>query len=99
MCVTGQDSMNTKKFNINEYVWVKLTPAGEEIYLRSLMTHPPKTREVRMRMSLGFANRDVDGYIRFQLWQFMQLFGAHLWNGCDPPFDSSIKIDSKDLTD
>jgi hypothetical protein len=81
------------KFNINEYVWVKLNDKGREIYLRSFDCIPLEFRRVHL------PETDSDGYSRFQMWSFMQIFGSHIGTGFDPPFDTTIKFDPKDLKD
>jgi hypothetical protein len=51
--------------NLNDYVWVKLTPAGKEVV-------GEKT----------FMYNDVgDGWSRWQMWVFMQMFGEHIYMG------------------
>jgi hypothetical protein len=51
--------------NLNDYVWVKLTPAGKKVV-------GEKT----------FMYNDVgEGWSRWQLWVFMQMFGEHIYMG------------------
>ena len=38
---------------------------------------------------------DEDGYISFQMWNFMEIFGNHINFGYKPPFDLDIIIDEK----
>lgn len=81
------------KFNINDYVWVKLNDKGKELYLRSFDDIPLEFRRVRL------LEVDSDGYSKFQMWSFMQIFGPHISMGFNPPFDTTIKFDPKDFRD
>ncbi len=67
---------NTKeiRFNLNDFIKVKLSKSGEEIYSHRydeinefmgecIVPKPPK--------------KDENGYTRFQLWDFMNLYGEH----------------------
>ena len=67
--------------NINDNIKVKLTAHGEEI----LNKDAAKTLNALRGINLpGYApyRVDKDGYIEFQLWDFMRIFGSHFWNGC-----------------
>jgi hypothetical protein len=83
-----------KKFNVNEHVWVKLNANGVELYRRSFDCIPAEIRE-----SVGIPELKVDaeGYSKLQMWEFMQIFGSHVFNGCNPPFDPTVKFNSQDL--
>jgi len=79
-----------KKFNINDFVKVKLTKRGREVYLDHCVfgaIKPIKT-----------INIDVNGYTVFQLWSLMSIFGEHMVNGNDIMFDGvHILIEDRDL--
>lgn len=69
-----------KAFNINDFIKVKLTDHGKDIYYHQYdefnklyggKIFKPRYPEV-----------DSEGYTRIQLWQFMNIFGPHLYNGC-----------------
>lgn len=60
-----------KVFNINEYIYVKLTDRGKNIlnnYYADFDWKPTPNEE---------------GYYKFQMWQFMNLFGNHFSMGTD----------------
>lgn len=70
------------KFNINDFVKVKLTERGKEIYkhrydemfevfphLKETLGNPPELKI------------DKDGYSEFQLHDFMHCFGPYIFNG------------------
>lgn len=77
------------KFNINNYVWVKLTPKGE------------KTLRVSRLVDMELTGLDEcaikpppekNGYTQFQLWDLMRLFGESMFNGCELSFETEILI-------
>lgn len=88
-----------KKFIINDMVKVKLTPHGVDIFYhqfdelnKQIVAHGGKPLEPMM------PRIDNDGFTEFQLWHFIQLYGAHI-GMCkeDVVSDISIYIDDKDL--
>ena len=36
---------------------------------------------------------DDEGYSEFQMWHLMSIFGSYLFNGCDIPFETTIKLE------
>ena len=75
-------------FNINNYVKVKLTEKGKYIYYH---------RFDDISLSPIELEYDDEGYVEFQLWHLMQIFGEHLFNGCDIPFETTIKFKKEDF--
>ena len=64
--------------NINDEIKVKLTAHGKEI----LNKDAAKTLNALRGINLpGYApyRVDKDGYIEFQLWDFMRIFGSHFF--------------------
>ena len=68
--------MNEIKINLNEYVKVKLTDLGKDIYYRwydelnarlGTVIYEPK-----------FPKEDDKGYTYFQLWDFMEIYGKYI---------------------
>lgn len=65
-------------FNINDWIKVKLTDKGKEIlhnYWNRICLAVP---QLKPDPSYFATHTDADGYTRFQLWEFMQIFGEHL---------------------
>ena len=56
--------------NINDDVKVKLTDSGRDV----------------LAMQQLRRQQDADGYIKFQLWELMNVFGSYVYNGCSIPF-------------
>lgn len=80
-------------FNINDYVKVKLTEKGKYIYYHQF----DDINECRLKIGGNPLNPieleyDDDGYVEFQLWHLMEIFGEHLFNGCEVPFKTTIKF-------
>lgn len=65
--------------NINDIIKVKLTDKGKEIiqkdYARLISLYP--TLDIKPCYV-----EDEDGYIEFQMWDFMRLYGSHFYVGC-----------------
>ena len=82
-----------KDFNINDYVKVKLTEKGKYIYY-----HQFDDMNVDILKRCGKPlnpielKYDEEGYVEFQLWHLMATFGKYLFNGCDIPFETTIKF-------
>ena len=62
--------------NLNEVVKVKLTDYGKEIYFHRF----DKVNELAGRevCKSSFPKVDADGYSRFQLWDFIHLYGNYI---------------------
>ena len=63
--------------NLNEVVKVKLTDHGKKIYYHRF----DKVNEAAGREILkpSFPKVDADGYSRFQLWDFIHLYGNYIY--------------------
>jgi len=70
--------------NLNDPVWVKLTPVGIDAYR--------KWNADNGVQSPTFPAADFDGYTKFQLWELMQIFGSACFNGCKVPFETEIRL-------
>ncbi len=63
------------RMNLNEYVWVKLTKAGERAYAITYAT------EIKPETERGFA--------RFQMHELMYVFGPHHSPSSNPMFEDN----------
>lgn len=80
-------------FNINNYVWVKLTAHGKRLLLEQYereMTESPY-----LRGKLNLPEEDADGWSRWQLWGLMSDLGKHCVMGFEPPFETTIRIEPR----
>lgn len=70
--------------NINEYIKVKLTTYGLEVYRDYIDLETPKSL-LEKYPSFYYAHImpkiDEKGYYKFQLWEFMNIFGEYFHNG------------------
>lgn len=76
------------KFNINDKVYVKMLPRGRfihEEYYQSLQAIVPE-------ITIPNIVEDADGWSEWRLWDLMNIFGRHIYNGCDMPFETTILI-------
>ena len=74
-----------KKLNWNSVVKVKLTEYGKEIY-RSQYDALNERQEARGHCTYDRPEpvEDKDGFVSFQLWCFMQLYGLHIGMAMPP---------------
>jgi hypothetical protein len=86
----------TYKFNLNNIIKVKLSDAGfclwkdkeDEVYL------PYKSMHKYMQSIEDYKKKaDGNGYVDFQAWHFIELFGGTIKFGSNPIFDTNILID------
>jgi len=72
----SEPEKKTMKINLNETVKVKLTDFGRAIYQQSC----DRLNEIigEEFFSLDQLKEDEDGYVRFQLWCFMQQYGEYI---------------------
>ena len=68
--------MKETKINLNDYVKVKLTDLGKDIYYHRFDEMNQKWG--RQVCKPSFPKEDADGYTSFQLWDFIQLYGPHI---------------------
>lgn len=76
-------------FNVNNYVRVKLTPVSLDILRRrhdSLRARLPTLPEFTPPAE------DDGGWVRFQAWELMQIFGPHMGLGRVTPFETTVDI-------
>jgi len=83
------------KFNINDYVKVKLNDKGRKIHrewwdnIYQDCSHPFEYQAPK---------EDENGYSKWQLWGLIHIFGPHITLGTRVPFECDIIIDEKDCT-
>ena len=89
-----------KKFNLNYMIKVKLTDYGKDIfYHRYDEINDYLVRNGLKPIEPCFPEVDDDGFSKFQLWYFMNIYGKYLELGFDqmPIENLNIYIDEKDL--
>lgn len=84
--------MQYHEVNINQYCKVRLTDLGRKIHKE----HDDKClSEVRSKGYLPDyepPKEDSEGYVKFHLWELMQVFGPEMRMGCENCFDLQIKV-------
>ena len=80
-----------KTFNINEFVKVKLTQKGKLVYLEHQIEIQKRFNRDRIKIDVPL-NVEVDdeGFSSFQLWEFMNIFGSHMYCGSEPVIEGPI---------
>lgn len=81
------------ELNLNDYVWIKLRDNGRAIL---------RARDARWSQlyatSYGYLpiaeqqEAEHDGWSCWQLWSLIEIFGPALGLGCDPPFETAIRL-------
>lgn len=81
-------------FNVNDYVWVKLTPAGLKILERNFY----ELRRAFPNLPKQFLPPSVDaeGYTKYQLWALMHDFGNHMVMGGQSPVETDVVLEIKE---
>lgn len=80
-----------KSLNLNSIIKVKLTPKGVDIYYHQY--------DEFNKLEPLMPQIDKDGYTKFQLWKFIDLYGKYFQNGMIeyPIQDLRIYIKEQDL--
>ena len=80
------------KFNINNYVRVKLNDRGKKILREQhekFIADNPRISDEFKEFKLPI---DDDGWSKWQMWKLFETFGQHMWLGCVIPFETEIEI-------
>ena len=89
----AQRALARGQFTVNDYVKVKLTEKGKYIYYHQFDDINQNIRKIGGKpLNPIELKYDDEGYIEFQMWHLMKIFGKHLYNGCDIPFETTIKF-------
>jgi len=79
--------MEEIKFNMNDYVKVKLTNCGVSI----LMDQHEKLKNIFPRLGEFKINLEADGYYKTQLHDLFNTFGQYIYMGAtELPFETNI---------
>ena len=85
----------TVPFNINDYVHVRLTPKGRQIHRAN---HDDLVAKIGgLPLPYIPVVENMEGWSRWQAWDLMRVFGPHLYNGCVLPFETTIKVEPREL--
>lgn len=83
------------EFNLNSYMYVKLNEKGFKYWHEIDSDHIPDNIKVNLE---GLKRKaDKDGYVEFQLWNFMQIFGDEMYHVGEPLFETTVRFNKKDI--
>ena len=89
----SKETEKPTKINLNDQIKVKLTPLGAEIYYHQ---YDELNKWIKERGGKQLEPRmpeiDKDGYTKFTLWNFMELYGEHI-GMCKPSVISPLYIE------
>lgn len=85
------------EFNVNDSVFVKLTPHGVSI-LRQRHDNLQKLIPRVCRSSFKLPKKDKDGYSEFQSWVLFETFGDYIGMGQPEPFETTIRFRKDQLS-
>jgi hypothetical protein len=74
-----------QRFNVNEYVRVKLTEEGRAYHRKWYRTRYPM-------LEYRAPDESDDGWSKWQLWSLMQEFGDGIYMGGPMPFSTTIEF-------
>lgn len=77
-------------FNLNDKILVKLKPDGYKHYQKEYNEYLPV--DLKKSISELRSKEDKDGYLSFQAWEFMRIFGKTIVFGATTIFETDIKI-------
>lgn len=77
------------KYNINNYIYIKLTDYGKQLII--------KEYGCSYFEACVESNKQENGYYKLQCHEVMRYFGEHLFNGCEMPFETTVYFDKHEL--
>ncbi len=82
------------EWDINEYVWVKLTDRWRQIHREDHERLADRMyQHSGVKQSYTPPAVDADGWCRFPGWYLMKIFGPHIGPSADPLFNSTVRIE------
>ena len=87
-----------KTFNINDMIKVKLTQKGKLVYSEYQIEIQKRFNRDKIKIDVPL-NVEVDdeGFSSFKLWSFMEIFGSHMYCGCESVIEGPILYLSEEL--
>lgn len=81
--------MSRVKFNLNYHILVRLTDLGKKLIIKKYGYGYFET--------IWESEKTSDGYYKVQTYEFMNMFGKHLFNGCEMPCEPTVYFLEEDL--
>ena len=86
------------EFNINQYVKIKPTRLGLELFVEWYNTHLKGTEHQTDIKKVEW-HKDSNGHLQMQMHEFMECFGPIVGPDFDKYCSTTIKLNEKDLID
>lgn len=80
----------TMPVNVNDHIHVKLSDRGRSILYQMRNDLNKNLRRPLPDLVIAI---DKDGYTKFQIWDFMSIFGVYIGMGQELPFMTQVKIE------
>lgn len=85
--------MTNMKFNLNNYVQVKLTEKGKQVLNQKIDNDLAILNRYGIDTSTYDRSEPQDGYWKFQLWEVMQIFGPYMKQGLENVIEMDIVLE------
>lgn len=82
------------RFNMNQYVKVKLTDVGRE---KLQQDHQKLYSTFKSSREFRLPKEDEDGWSKWQMWHLFEAFGPHIHLGARIPFETEIELIDEDF--
>lgn len=75
-----------KEFNINDFIKVKLTEHGRNMHIQNYKKYLGEN----YNKNFYVPKKDRQGLTKYQLWEFMNIFGEHMFNGAEQVIENNL---------
>lgn len=82
--------MKLAETNLNDYIHVKLNDRGRTILINR---HDKLNETLKNCLPPLRIEVDNEGYSKFQMWDFMAIFGGYMGMGQQLPFSTTVKVE------
>jgi len=84
--------MRVVQTNVNQHIMVKLTPKGIEHWMEDVNSNLPT--HLKLTPDIVKNKMDDKGFHTFQIWEFMEIFGAKSGMGMPTLFETEVLIET-----
>ena len=90
--------MKRRPFNLNDYFYIKLKPAGF-VYWKSYWDKYLDKYGKSQTLQHYKEKADKNGWVKFQAWEFLEIFGETCRYGVAKYFDINIEVEFPERKD
>lgn len=83
------------EFNLNNKMLVKLKEEGFKFWLYDFNRHLPD--HLKLSIKELKSKQDKDGYVEFQAWEFIRIFGPTISAAFSPIFETNVRFYKEEL--